>query len=30
MIRGEPFVVDLSEPSERMATNLVRAGIWKR
>jgi phosphoribosylaminoimidazole-succinocarboxamide synthase len=30
IIRGEPFVVDLSEPSPRMAANLVRAGIWKR
>jgi phosphoribosylaminoimidazole-succinocarboxamide synthase len=30
MIRGEPFVADLTEPSGRMASNLVRAGIWKR
>jgi phosphoribosylaminoimidazole-succinocarboxamide synthase len=30
MVRGEPFVVDLAEPSERMAANLVRAGLWKR
>ena len=30
MVRGEPFVVDLSDPAERMATNLVRRGIWKR
>ncbi|MBX7194330.1 MAG: phosphoribosylaminoimidazolesuccinocarboxamide synthase [Sandaracinaceae bacterium] len=30
MVRGEPFRVDLSEPSERMAANLVRAGLWKR
>ncbi len=30
MVRGEPFRVDLSDPGQRMADNLVRAGLWSR